>query len=92
MRSKSATNAVRWLAALPASRAETFTPSRMPAVAPEVDVTSARMAPLAVAILTASALTTCDRRRTSDATTAKPRPAGPARAASIAALIASRLV
>src|SRR5262245_55089717 len=34
----------------------------------------------------------CARSRTSDATTAKPRPASPARAASTAALSASRLV
>ena len=34
----------------------------------------------------------CARLRTSDATTAKPRPASPARAASTAALSASRLV
>jgi len=34
----------------------------------------------------------CDRARTSSATTAKPRPYSPARAASMAALRASRLV
>ena len=44
------------------------------------------------AMFAAEALDRSARRRTSSATTAKPRPPSPARAASIAALRASRLV
>ncbi len=56
-----------------------------PAVAAWMPETCAPISPVAFAVCSASALT-------SDATTAKPRPASPARAASMVAFSASRLV
>ena len=68
----------------------------MPVITCSISVTADRVSPCTVSITVAISCVACTdrsaRRRTSSATTAKPLPASPARAASIVALSASRFV